>query len=98
MLGDNLFQARGSQTESFFPGRRFLAPVTANQWRVQTLIAVDEVPPKPPLDAQELAVQTRVVAIVGADDLVIAHGKRGLAAVAAVVADGARVGELPGPR
>src|SRR5947208_3817245 len=98
MFGDNLFQARGSQAEGFLPGGRFLAPVTANQRRRQAFFAVDKVPPKAPLDAQEFAVHAGVVAIVGADDLVIADGERRLASVAAVVADSARVGKLPGPR
>src|SRR5437773_4172578 len=98
VLGDNLLQALGSQAESFFPGRRFLAPVAANQWRRQSLFAVHKVPSKAALHAQELTVDAGMVAVVGANDLVIADGKRRLAAVAAVAADGARVGELPGPR
>src|SRR5438128_468895 len=98
MFGDNLLQARGSQTEAFFPGGRFLAPAAANQGRRQALVAVDEVPSKAAFHTQKLTVHAGVVAIVGADDLVIAHGERRLAAVAAVVADSARIGKLPGPR
>ena len=50
------------------------------------------------LDAEELAVDAGAVAIVAADDLVVAHAERGLAAVRAMRADGADVLHLPGAR
>ena len=50
------------------------------------------------LDAQELAVDAAAVAVVAADDLVVARAQRRLAAIAAVRADGADVGHLPGTR
>src|SRR4029077_590170 len=50
------------------------------------------------LDAQELAVDTAAVAIVPANDLVVANTQRGAASVRAMGADGADVIHLPGPR
>src|SRR5439155_24429378 len=98
MFGDDLLHALGSQAEGFLPGGRFQAPVAANQRRRQALFAIDKVPSKAAFHTEKLTVHAGMVAIVGADDLVIADGEGGLATVAAVVADGAGVGELPGPR
>src|SRR5437773_4561623 len=50
------------------------------------------------LDAQELAIDTGLIAVIGANDLVVADAERDLAAIRAVRADRARVLHLPGPR
>src|SRR5437016_3754401 len=50
------------------------------------------------LDAQEFAIDTGVVAVVAADDLVVAHAQGGFASIRAVGADGAHVLHLPGTR
>src|ERR1035441_6213864 len=57
-----------------------------------------EIESVPPFDAQEFAVHARPVAIVAADDAVVARSQRGLAAVRAVRADGPYVGHFPRPR
>ena len=58
----------------------------------------DEIESVAALDAQELAVDAAAVAIVAANDLVVAHAQRGAAAIGAMRADGADVVHLPGPR
>src|ERR1700676_5551352 len=50
------------------------------------------------LDAQEFAIDTGVVAVVAANDLVVAHAQRGLASVRAVGADGTDVLHFPRTR
>ena len=66
-------------------------PLRANQRRLQALGMVREIESVAALDAEKLAVDAGVVAIVAANDLVVAHAQRGLAAVRAVRADGADV-------
>src|SRR5450631_842037 len=48
------------------------------------------------LDAEELAIDSGTVAVVGANDVAIANAERGLAAVRAVRADSAHVLHFPG--
>ena len=50
------------------------------------------------LDAQELAIDAGVVAIISANNFVVAHAERGLASVRAMRADGADMLHLPRPR
>ena len=76
----------------------FELPVYPHQRRLKPLVAISEIERVAALDAQELAVDARAVAIVAADDHVVAHAERRLAAVRAVRADGADVVHLPGPR
>ena len=59
---------------------------------------IEEIERVAAFDAQELAVDAGAVAIVAADDFVVAHAQRGLAAVGAVRADGADVLHFPRPR
>ncbi len=70
----------------------------ANHGRLQALGAVHEIRRVPAFDAQKLAVDARLVAIVAADDFVVANAQRGLAAIGAMRADGADVLHLPGAR
>src|ERR1700692_4231341 len=49
-------------------------------------------------DAQEFAVDTRMIPVVPANNLVVAHAQRGLTPVRTVSADGADVLHLPRPR
>src|SRR5258708_3157390 len=51
-----------------------------------------------PFDAQEFAIDTGVVAVVAANDLVVAHAQRGFASVRAVGANGADVLHFPRTR
>src|SRR5580700_5194227 len=50
------------------------------------------------LDAQKFTVDARMIAIVAADDLIVAHAQRGLAAVGAVRTNSSDVMHFPGPR
>src|SRR5262249_7896503 len=76
----------------------FELAVLAHQWGLQALRVIVEVERVAPLDAEELAVDARPVAIVPADDVVVAHAERCLAAIRTVRADGADVFHFPGPR
>src|ERR1700692_2535475 len=49
-------------------------------------------------DAQEFAVDTRMIPVVPANNLVVAHAQRGLTPVRTVSADGADVVHFPRPR
>src|SRR5260370_38321759 len=49
------------------------------------------------LDAEEFAVDAGEIAIVAANDLVVAHAERGLASVRTVSANGSHVLHFPGP-
>ena len=80
------------------PGHFFQLAVDAHQGRLQALGVIVEIEGVASLDAEELAVDAAAVAIVAADDLVVARAQRGLAAIAAVRADGADVGHFPGAR
>ena len=70
----------------------------AQHGRLQTLRVLHEIETVAALDAQELAVDAAAVAIVAADDLVVADAQRGAAAIGAMRADGADVVHFPGPR
>src|ERR1700722_17746294 len=50
------------------------------------------------LDAQKLAVDAGMVAVIAADNVVVARSQRGLAAVRAVRANSAHMGHFPRPR
>src|SRR5260370_22915743 len=49
-------------------------------------------------DAQEVAVDAAHIAVVGAQNLVIAHAERGLAAIRTVRTNGGDILHFPGPR
>src|SRR5207248_5522 len=102
MLLAGLPQASSNQLQSFFPARFLQALASANQRTRQALITVCEVEGVTTLDAEEVAVDPALVAIIAAHDLqagfMAAHTQRGLAAVAAVRAGGAHVLHLPRAR
>ena len=80
------------------PGDGLQLAVHLHQRRLQPLGSVGAVERIAALDAEEFAVDAGAVAIVDAQDLVVADAKRRLAAVRAVRADGADVVHLPGAR
>ena len=84
--------------QSFRPRHRLQVAVPANHRRLQALRAVHEIGRVAALDAQELAVDARAVAIVAANDFVVANAQRGLAAIGAMRANGADVLHFPGTR
>ena len=88
----------GHRGQRLRPGDFLQLAVHAHQRGLQTLGVIVEIEAVAALDAQELAVDAGAVAIVAADDAVVARAERGLAAIRAMRADGADVGHLPGAR
>src|SRR5258708_39728583 len=87
----DLLEPASHQFQRLAPGGLFELPVFADQRRLQPLGMMREVECVASLDAQELAVDARPVAVVAANDLVITNAQRGLAAVRAGCADSAHV-------
>src|SRR3974390_1218942 len=94
-------ESTGDQLERLVPRRRNKLPVTFNQRARDALFMVGKIEGVASLDAQEVAVDSTLVAIVAAHDLHpgvrAAHSQGGLAAVTAMRADGAKVLHLPRP-
>src|ERR1039457_3677245 len=82
--------------ERLGPGRRLELAVLAYQRSLDSLGVVREIEGVAALDAEELAVAAGAVAVVAADDFVVANAERRLTAVRAVRADGPNVLHLPG--
>src|ERR1700761_4678442 len=80
------------------PGDRLQLAAAPHQRRRQALGMLIEVEAVAPFDAEELAIEAGVVAVVGANDLAVSHAERCLAAVRAMRANSADVLHLPGPR
>src|SRR5579863_3222680 len=59
---------------------------------------MDEIESVASLDAQKFAVDSRMIAIVAADDLVVADTQRGLAAIGTMRTNSSDVMHFPGPR
>ncbi len=93
-------QALADHAESLFPGGRSEFSMSPDQRLFQALGVVREVEGVAPLDAQEVIVDAALVAVVAAHNLHAgigaAHAQRGLAAIAAMGADGADMLHLPG--
>src|SRR5205807_1976393 len=77
------------------PRYRLQLSIHPQQRRLQPIGMVGEIKAIPALHTQERAVDPRAVAIVPADDLIVARAERGLAAISAVRADGADMLHLP---
>src|SRR5262249_23454813 len=86
------------ETQGLRPGHRLEFPARLHQRRLQPFRMVMEIERVAALDAQEFAVDNGLIAIIGANDFVVADAERGLAAIRAVRADRAGVLHLPGPR
>src|SRR5579875_3150056 len=98
-----LAQPLRREIDSLFPAhRRQLAIRLAHQRLGQAVFAIRKVEGVAALDAEEVAVDAALVAVIAANDfharIVAAQAQRGLAAVAAVGADGGDVVHLPWPR
>src|SRR5262249_53113140 len=95
----DLLQAIGSSGERFFPTDGDETTVLADQRLAQSVFVGGEVEGVGSLDAEEVAVDAALIAIVAADDLhaVVgaAHAERGLAAIGTVRAGGGDVVHLP---
>src|ERR1700675_1885050 len=99
MLVANFAETPADQLERFFPRRRRQLAIVANERRRETFFVVGKIEAVAALDAEKVIVDAALVAIVAANDLhpsiAAAHAQRGLAAVAAVRADGADMMHLP---
>ena len=84
--------------ESVFPARRFKRAVAADERLADALGIRGEIEAEASLGAEELAVRAGVIAIVGAQNFVVANAERGLAAIRAVGAGLADVGHFPRAR
>src|SRR5579871_250846 len=88
----------GDRLQGLRPGNLFQLAIYAHHGGLQPFRMVVEIERVSSLDAQELAVDPGVIAIIAADDAIVARTESGLAAVATMSADGADVRHLPGPR
>ena len=95
---ERLVELPGHRLQSQGPRHLFQPAVNAYQRRLQSFRVIVEIEAVAALNAQKLAVDPGVVAVVAADDAVVARAQRGLAAIRAMRADGAHVDHFPGPR
>src|SRR5580658_6112097 len=98
MLVANLFQAPRDFFERIFPAGRFELAVATHQRLAHAFGIVSEIETEAPLAAEEFAIYAGLIAIIGAQDFVVAHAQRGLAAVRAVRAGIRNVLHFPRPR
>jgi hypothetical protein len=94
----HLLQPARDFLERNLPAGWFELPVTANERLANTLGVMREVKSEAALGAQEFAVDSRMVAIIRAQDFVVANAQGRFAPVRAVRAGIADVGHLPGSR
>src|ERR1700674_4151127 len=98
MLVANLFQAPRYFFERIFPGGRFELAVATHQRLAHAFGIVGEIETEAPLAAEEFTIYAGRIAIIGAQDFVVAHAQRGLAAIRAVRAGIRNVLHFPWPR
>src|SRR5664279_3085938 len=102
VAGQHLLELRCDQLQCLLPSRRNEFAFVLDEWLLDAVAAVGEVEGVPPLDAEEVAIDAALVAVVAAHNLHAGVGaadaQRGLAAVSAMGADGADVLHLPRTR
>ena len=102
MLLASFLEALSDQLKRLFPGGWRQLPILANQRLGQAVFVIGEIESVAALDAEEIAVDAALVAIVSAHNLHAglgaAHAQSGLASVGAVGAGRADVVHLPGTR
>src|SRR5215831_7565191 len=96
--GMQFLQFSRSGLRSFFPGNRQQFVALADERLLDALRVLREIEAEAALYAQKFLVNAREVAIVGAQDFVVAHAQRGLAAVRTMGANRRDVLHLPRPR
>src|SRR5215471_9237368 len=96
MLGMDFLQPGGCGLRCFLPGNRKQLVALAHHRLLDALRMPGEIEAETPFHAEEVAVDSAEVAVVGANDLMIAHAQCGLAAVGAMRAGGGGVFHLPG--
>ena len=94
----NRLQLARCGLRGFFPGNGIELVALANQGLPNALRVFGEIKPKPSLHAQEISVDPAQVAVVRAQNFVVAHAERRLAAIRTVRADRRNVLHLPRPR
>ncbi len=98
----DLLELFANQVDGFFPGCGLELALAADHGLLEAARVVRKIEGVASLDAQEIAVDAALVAVVAAHDVHAGvgapHAQRGLAAVAAVSAHGADVVHLPGAR
>src|SRR5271154_5171068 len=98
MLVANLFQAARYFFERVFPACRFQLAIAAHQRLAHAFGVGGEVETEAALAAEEFTVHAGLIAIIGAQDFVVAHAEGGLAAVRAVRAGIGDILHFPGAR
>ncbi len=96
--GVHLLDAACDFLECVLPARGLELSVAAHEWLADAFRIRGEIVAEATLGAQEFAVEAGMVPIIGAQDFVVAHAERGLAAVRAMGARLRDVGHLPGAR
>src|SRR5262249_3271350 len=91
----NRFKFSGCGLRGFFPGDGQKLIAFANEGLLDALGMLGEVEPEASLDAKEISVDAAHVAVVGANNFVIANAERGFAAVRTVRADSGDVLHFP---
>src|SRR5262249_20636124 len=91
-------EARGRVLEGLFPACGHELAAAANHRLVQPLWVIREVESEATLYAQEIAVEAGEIAVICADDLLIAHAERRLAPIRAMRANGRHILHLPRAR
>ncbi len=94
----HLFEAARNFFERVFPTRRFEFAVAANERLADSFRIVREIEAEAAFAAEELAIDAGMVAIIGAEDFIVANAERGLASVRAVRARLGNVGHFPRAR
>src|SRR5271167_4048863 len=98
MFVANLFQAPRHFFQRVFPACRLELAVAAHQRLAHAFGIAGEVETEAALAAEEFAVHAGLIAIIGAQDFVVAHAEGGLAAVRAVRAGIGDILHFPGAR
>src|SRR5215510_11367417 len=94
----NFFQLRGSSLCGFFPRNREELIALAHHRLFDAFGMPGEIEAKTPLHAKKVAVDAAQIAVVSAQDFMIAHAERGFAAVGAVRASRGDVLHFPWTR
>src|SRR5260370_4869920 len=89
-------QAHGCLSQSLFPARRLEPAAEADQRLVQSLVIASEFESESALGTQKITVVAGEIAIIDAEDFMVAHAERRFAAIGTVGAHGRHVLHLPG--
>src|SRR5579859_6528953 len=98
MIFVDLRQPARDFLQRIFPTGGLQFAVAANEGLANSLRVAGEIKSKAAFGAEKFAVESGMVAIVGAQDFIVADAERGLAAVGAMGARGAVVSHFPGSR